>query len=1056
MPEPKRVRLHLLSLALLPFLAACPEQRSEVLRWEAAESLGQRGQAFAQAGDRLYAFVDGDLQVSNDRGASWTRPERAGLPKGEVTLLQVLPGESPVLLAHLFGHGLFRSTDDGRSFSPVDREPTNALVGLLNPRGKVVPFAIAAEKAGPTYLAGIGGLFRSDDAGRTYASAGVTSNVIFTGVGKRGDRVVAVAQLPEYLLPSQYHGLLDGRLFASDDDGASWDDLSDELDARALTGVAVAEDGTAWIAAMDGGLFRLPVSGSAEAMGGPSDAIAVSLSHDGVNVASGARGLWRLADGEWTHGAAGPVIALGEDVALAHDGRLWRLARGKPVAPPESAGGTVHIALSFHTNLYHSYRGDTVDEKGFGMDIRVIRTVLDWLEKHPEVAGDWDIENYFSVDGWLKEHAPDILARIRERVQDGRDGMRLMSWNNGAMSAKTKEEFTASVRLAKESYLAAFGRFDPGVQPQECMFTPEHVGWYRDEGIEWITLFNSATPFTSFRQDVTLKGRELYGPLKLVEGDDSMTLVPVYHQGDLMNHGGLAAWARQVHDTHSGDSLIVVHLDADAEVWVNFDRELPAVKALPFVKFTTIQNYLDTHDPVGTVSLPGDVADGTGDGYQSWAEKDFNHRIFTRIVRARSLTELARVLAPEDSTVESLVEDAIAPRLVALSTTHFGLAAPFLADERVASTERYTDEALAAAEAAYAAAETTRPVAPGTIELVNARDASGPALVETELEIPLASWSGPDGLTILDETGKEIAAVVGVIDGDEIGSVTVGVRFVAQVEARSIRTLSWRYDPANPAKALGQEEQGTSPTFASLEAPFTECRGVRADAAEQGTSERVVDSRRNSDRVTTTFSVPLCEASGTTRRVVERFDGLPGTIVSIDAEMGATSRPTDAESIALTPFGCSGDAHALRWRSFGGRVMERPVRPGQQTWNAVAADGWVALKCDDGSTLQVSHRMPQRTSMAFAPLRNDQGRAVLAPLGTLWGAPPWHDTRRDGGHGLGDVAVGLVGSQFRPAAPDWSGKAIDYRLLVGEDLPEAVLDLFAHPPHVRAGTYAAP
>ena len=30
----------------------------------------------------------------------------------------------------------------------------------------------------------------------------------------------------------------------------------------------------------------------------------------------------------------------------------------------------VYVALGFHTNLYHSYRGDTPDEAGFGKDIR--------------------------------------------------------------------------------------------------------------------------------------------------------------------------------------------------------------------------------------------------------------------------------------------------------------------------------------------------------------------------------------------------------------------------------------------------------------------------------------------------------------------------------------------------------------------------------------------------------------------------------------------------------------------------------------------------------------
>ena len=34
----------------------------------------------------------------------------------------------------------------------------------------------------------------------------------------------------------------------------------------------------------------------------------------------------------------------------------------------------IHIAYGFHVNCYHSYRGDTNDNLGFGSDIRIICT----------------------------------------------------------------------------------------------------------------------------------------------------------------------------------------------------------------------------------------------------------------------------------------------------------------------------------------------------------------------------------------------------------------------------------------------------------------------------------------------------------------------------------------------------------------------------------------------------------------------------------------------------------------------------------------------------------
>jgi|GEM_PF-3184907 len=40
----------------------------------------------------------------------------------------------------------------------------------------------------------------------------------------------------------------------------------------------------------------------------------------------------------------------------------------------------IHLALGFHVNLYHSYRGDNVDASGIGPDIQMIRKILSDLD----------------------------------------------------------------------------------------------------------------------------------------------------------------------------------------------------------------------------------------------------------------------------------------------------------------------------------------------------------------------------------------------------------------------------------------------------------------------------------------------------------------------------------------------------------------------------------------------------------------------------------------------------------------------------------------------------
>jgi hypothetical protein len=341
----------------------------------------------------------------------------------------------------------------------------------------------------------------------------------------------------------------------------------------------------------------------------------------------------------------------------------------------------------------------------------------------------------------LKSDAPDIIQRIRARVDDGRDQIRLMSWNNGAMSASNHEEFTAAVERGTASNGAAFGAVVPGVQPQENMFSPDHVAWYPELGIEWITFFNSQSPFTGFPLDVRLVGRDNYRILTLSNGQDEMKMIPVYNHADVFDHGSLRGWIQQLSDTYPGDTLLAIHFDADSETWINFDGELERIQDLESVTYTTLQTYLSEHPPMTTVTLLGDQADGIGDGYQSWAEKDINHEVYTKIVNGRERVAWAREVAPGDTTVEALAIDALTPRLLGLSTTNYGLASPYLAPDREVSARAYADDSVTLGQAALDAAEALHPVPAGAIELVNARASSGPALVEIPLSVPAAVYT---------------------------------------------------------------------------------------------------------------------------------------------------------------------------------------------------------------------------------------------------------------------------------------------------------------------------
>ena len=221
----------------------------------------------------------------------------------------------------------------------------------------------------------------------------------------------------------------------------------------------------------------------------------------------------------------------------------------------------IYLSFRFHGNFYHSYRGDTPDELGFGKDMRIIRHIIQSLDDLNQrgipIKGTWDFENYFSLETIMPEHCPDIIAGLQRRVQEHGDEMHLMSYNNGLVSAHTAEEFREAIvrgisNLQGSGLRDLFGAgFFPMVRPQEMLFTPIHLKLYKALGIEAISLYYSAIPFNGFSNFVPLLSpAKRYNPLTLTYPgiDETMTLLPCYNHGDLIDHLTLRRWVRNLDD----------------------------------------------------------------------------------------------------------------------------------------------------------------------------------------------------------------------------------------------------------------------------------------------------------------------------------------------------------------------------------------------------------------------------------------------------------------------------------------------------------------------------
>lgn len=364
----------------------------------------------------------------------------------------------------------------------------------------------------------------------------------------------------------------------------------------------------------------------------------------------------------------------------------------------------IHVAYGFHVNCYHSYRGDTNDNLGFGSDIRIIRKILDVLtdfnEKGIPVKGTWDTENFFSLEKILPEYAPDIIEKMKERVKKYGDENIIMGYSNGALGAMNEAELTASIELAvtnkqKSGLKDIFGECAMLVRPQEVMFTPSQVSLYNKLGVEALCLYYSCVPFDAFRTIVPRLPDELaFNPLTYTYKGESLTVIPTYSNSDVCDAGCLRAWVKDLHLKQekgeiNHDLLLFINMDADAIFWESMNLPVignrlantdgihglvEEIADLPYIVFDTPGNYIKTHKPLGNIDFTHDTADGNFTGYASWAEKPYNRKIWTAVERSRMMS---RVNAENDSLSPSFRD-----RVLLLSTTHFGLATPVLNIQR--------------------------------------------------------------------------------------------------------------------------------------------------------------------------------------------------------------------------------------------------------------------------------------------------------------------------------------------------------------------------------------
>ncbi|MHA1726452.1 MAG: hypothetical protein ACTSYC_11090 [Promethearchaeota archaeon] len=407
----------------------------------------------------------------------------------------------------------------------------------------------------------------------------------------------------------------------------------------------------------------------------------------------------------------------------------------------------IYLALSPHINYYHSYRGDSRGISGFGKDLILMRGILDKLNEIEDMDFSfksmkisWDYADLFWSIQLQKEYQQDVLDRVIERCRKKKDEILIGSWGNVAQPILDTEALLQDQKWFLENSMGIGvnqlfkGRVAPYARTQETMYTQGMIEIYNKLGIKGICIYYSVYQFDVARPFLNprLDWNQQFGPVKLrsAVSDANCLMIPMYGFGDILDYCSIKRWFKIIRKAQKkgdikGHALIFLNFDMDYDLWLSvplpsFLKWMPntrgllefaeVVDQLDYVEFASLLEVIPKLEIRGETILREDAADGSFNGFYSWAQKHDNTRFWTvgqwaRWVKCMTDTlvltnnvkigsdQINRHLRKGDDQSNTYLKNMI----LFCSTTNFGLSMPFQHPHRQKTAMSYGLNALIAA-----------------------------------------------------------------------------------------------------------------------------------------------------------------------------------------------------------------------------------------------------------------------------------------------------------------------------------------------------------------------